>query len=296
MNTRRKFLHQSALGGAALSLAPFLNLSCMSNKGLPYADTIGLQLYTLRFQLEEDTPGTLAALKKMGYHQVELMDIRQDQEQLKIARDLGLAVNSSFFNWTAITGRGENPENLDRVIETAEASKLSHLVFGYIPKEDRGTIDDYLRIIEGLNQAGEQCQAAGMQLCYHHHSFEFGPIEGQVPFELLIEKLDPNLVKFELDVFWASIGGYDPLALMDRLQGRIRLLHLKDKKTGAADEFDESVIPHDVYKELGQGEIAMTAIIDKAVALNVEHCFVEQDRSPDPLKSVQQSLHFMETT
>jgi len=296
MNTRRKFLHQSALGGAALSLAPFLNLSCMSNKGLPYADTIGLQLYTLRFQLEEDTPGTLAALKKMGYHQVELMDIRQDQEQLKIARDLGLAVNSSFFNWTAITGRGENPESLDRVIETAEASKLAHLVFGYIPKEDRGTIDDYLRIIEGLNKAGEQCQAAGMQLCYHHHSFEFGPIEGQVPFELLIEKLDPNLVKFELDVFWASIGGYDPLALMDRLQGRIRLLHLKDKKTGAADEFDESVIPHDVYKELGQGEIAMTAIIDKAVALNVEHCFVEQDRSPNPLKSVQQSLHFMEAT
>jgi len=296
MNTRRKFLHQSALGGAALSLAPFLNLSCMSNKGLPYADTIGLQLYTLRFQLEEDTPGTLAALKKMGYHQVELMDIRQNQEQLKIARDLGLAVNSSFFNWTAITGRGENPESLDRVIETAEASKLAHLVFGYIPKEDRGTIDDYLRIIEGLNKAGEQCQAAGMQLCYHHHSFEFGPIEGQVPFELLIEKLDPNLVKFELDVFWASIGGYDPLALMDRLQGRIRLLHLKDKKTGAADEFDESVIPHDVYKELGQGEIAMTAIIDKAVALNVEHCFVEQDRSPNPLKSVQQSLHFMEAT
>lgn len=286
MNTRRKFLHQSALGGAALSLAPFLNLSCMSNKGLPYADTIGLQLYTLRFQLEEDTPGTLAALKKMGYHQVELMDIRQNQEQLKIARDLGLAVNSSFFNWTAITGRGENPESLDRVIETAEASKLAHLVFGYIPKEDRGTIDDYLRIIEGLNKAGEQCQAAGMQLCYHHHSFEFGPIEGQVPFELLIEKLDPNLVKFELDVFWASIGGYDPLALMDRLQGRIRLLHLKDKKTGAADEFDESVIPHDVYKELGQGEIEMTAIIDKAVALNVEHCFVEQDRSPNPLKSV----------
>ncbi len=266
----------------------------MTNHPLPYADTIGLQLYTVRFQLEEDTPGTLAALKHLGYHQVELMDITQDQDKLKIARDLGLAVNSSFFNWTAITGKGEQPENIDRVIDSAVSAELSHLVFGYIPKEDRNTLDDYRHVIDGLQAAGEKCQKEGIQLCYHHHSFEFEPIDGVVPFELLMEKLDPEYVQFELDVFWASIGGYDPLELMDRLEGRIRLLHLKDKKRGAADEFDESAIPHEVFQALGQGEVPMPSIIDKALALKIDHCFVEQDWSPAPLASVKQSYDYMQ--
>lgn len=294
--SRRRFLQQSLWSTASLPLLPFINSSCMTNPSLPYSDSIGLQLYTLRFQLEKDTPGTLAALKDMGYHQVELMDITQDQDKLKIARDLGLAVNSSFFNWTAITGKGEQPEDINKVIDSATKADLSHLVFGYIPKEDRGTLADYHHVIDGLHAAGEKCKQAGIQLCYHHHSFEFEPIEGIVPFELLMEKLDPELVQFELDVFWASIGGYDPLDLMDRLSGRIRLLHLKDKLRGAADEFDESVIPHEVFQELGQGEVSMKAIIEKAVAMNIDHCFVEQDWSPDPLNSVKESYAFMQGT
>lgn len=292
---RRKFLHQSLKGASSVALFPFFNASCMStNQPLPFADTIGLQLYTLRFQLEEDTPGTLAALKEMGYHQVELMDITQDQEKLKIARDLGLTVNSSFFNWTAITGKGEKVEDIDRVIDQAKAAQLSHLVFGYIPKEDRQTLADYHHVIDGLQAAGEKCNSLGIQLCYHHHSFEFEPIEGVVPFEMLMEKLDPQYVQFELDVFWASIGGYDPLVLMDRLAGRIRLLHLKDKQQGAADEFDESEIPHEAFKALGRGEVPIKAILDKAEELKIDHCFVEQDWSTDPLASVKHSYHYMQ--
>lgn len=292
---RRKFVQQSIKGASSLALLPFLNASCMTaNQPLPYADTIGLQLYTLRFQLEEDTPTTLSALKEMGYQQVELMDIAQDQEQLKIARDLGLQVNSSFFNWTAITGKGEKVEDIDRVIDLAKKAQLSHLVFGYIPKADRQTLADYHHVIEGLQAAGEKCNKEGIQLCYHHHSFEFEPIDGIVPFELLMDELDPKYVQFELDVFWASIGGYDPLALMDRLAGRIRLLHLKDKQKGATDEYDESEIPHEAFKALGRGEIPITAILDKASELQIDHCFVEQDWSPAPLASVKHSYHFMQ--
>ena len=149
-------------------------------------------------------------------------------------------------------------------------------------------------MIDGLLAAGEKCKQAGIQLCYHHHSFEFEAIDGVVPFELLMEKLDPELVQFELDVFWASIGGYDPLNLMDRLQGRIRLLHLKDKQKGAADEFDESAIPHEAFQALGKGEVPIKEILQKAVDLKIDHCFVEQDWSPAPLASIKHSYHYMQ--
>lgn len=291
---RRDFVRQGLFGATSLALLPYLNTSCMSDHPLPYAKQIGLQLYTLRFQLEEDTPGTLAALKDMGYQQVELMDIVQDQEKLKIARDLGLTVNSSFFNWTAITRKGEEVEDIDRVIDQAKAAQLSHLVFGYIPKEDRGTLDDYHHVIDGLLAAGEKCNKEGIQLCYHHHSFEFEPIDGVVPFELLMDKLDAELVQFELDVFWASIGGYDPLELMDRLAGRIRLLHLKDKQAGTVDEFDESEIPHEAFQALGKGIVPIKTILQKAQELQVDHCFVEQDWSPTPLSSVKHSYQYMQ--
>ncbi len=171
---------------------------------------------------------------------------------------------------------------------------MSHLVFGYIPKEDRKVLDDYHHIIDGLLAAGKKCKEEGIQLCYHHHSFEFEPLNGAVPFELLMEKLDPELVQFELDIFWASIGGYDLLRLMERLSDRIRLLHVKDKQEGIANEFDESAVPHEAFQALGQGIVPIKDILQKAEELKIDHCSVEQDWSEAPLASVERSYQFIQ--
>lgn len=288
MFSRRQFL---TTGSAALAGLPFLNIACMSEQLASYADTIGLQLWTVRDLLAEDAKATLSALKSVGYQQVEMMDTNQLQALKPLCDDLGLAVNSSFISWSAVTGRWDlrpdmSPITLDEIIERGKKAGLSHLVFGYMFPQERSTIDDYKKIADQLNAAGEKVQSAGMQLCYHNHSFEFKPTEGQVPFEVLIERFDKKLVQFELDVFWSKIGGLDSVALFKRIAERTRLLHLKDKKASVPTIYDETKVPVDAFQPLGRGEVDLKTIIELAAQAGVDYCFVEQDQSPDPLADV----------
>ena len=102
------------------------------------------------------------------------------------------------------------------------------------------------------------------------------------------------MVQFELDVFWASIGGYDPVQLTERIVDRIGLLHLKDKLVETPVIFDEGKVPEKAFKELGNGVVDLPTIIKIAEKAKIKYCFVEQDHSPDPLKSVRESVEYMQ--
>jgi sugar phosphate isomerase/epimerase len=170
---------------------------------------------------------------------------------------------------------------------------MAYLVFGYIGKEERQTLDQYRTYIDRLNRAGELCNRAGIILCYHNHSFEYQPIDGQMPYDLLISGLDPELVQFELDIFWASLGGYDPAKLMQRMKGQITLLHLKDKFKGTAMIYDENRVPERAFQELGDGVIDIRKVLEQAPQAGVRQCFVEQDQSPDPIASIARSRGYL---
>ncbi|MEO1517403.1 MAG: sugar phosphate isomerase/epimerase [Bacteroidota bacterium] len=297
---RRAFIRQSLIATVGL---PFLHFACndMPQKSTNrYLDNIGLQLYTVRNQMAEDPRTTIQSLREIGYQQLELMDVQSMKQVLPLAKEAGLAVNGSFFNWNFLTGNWamigqEAPQaySFENVVEDAKEAELSYLVFGYLTKGERGTIDDWKRLIDLLNAAGEKCRSAGLQLAYHNHSFEFGSVEGKVPFEMLVEGLDPDLVKFELDIFWASVGGYDPLQLINRLGKRIHLLHLKDKQKDVPVLYDEAEVPQEAFKELGNGVVDIVACMKAAEKFDVAHCHVEQDHSADPLKSVAQSIQWL---
>ncbi len=300
-NSRRKFLKNTSWAGAGLSFLSLSNIQCMFDSKSPYLDSIGLQLWSVRNQIEKDPAGTLKALAEMGYQQVELMDTRQIEKLKPIADDLGLKVNSSFMLWTTLTGNWDlvphekdQTFSFEKILEDAQKAGLSHLVFGYLMKGERDTLDHWKQRCDELNEAGRKAKEAGIQLCYHNHSFEFGPIEGEVPFEILINRLDPKAVQFELDVFWASMGGYDPVQLTDRISDRIGLLHLKDKLADIPVIFDEGQVPETAFKELGNGVVDLPAIIKIAEKAKIKHCFVEQDHSPDPMLSVGESMVYME--
>ena len=288
------------MAGINLSMLHWL-LACSEKNGAkPYAENIGIQLYTVRDQLAADPQSTLEEISKLGYKQIELMDTDQIPLLKPIAKDLGLAINSSFFSWSVLTGRWDLREEEDRtentfdqVLEDAQKAGLNHLVFGYMLPEERSTLDDYRRICPILNEAGEKCKSAGIQLCYHNHSFEFAPMEGSNGYDILIEKLDPELVKFELDVFWSDIAGVNPVALMKKLSGRIRLLHLKDKLINTPVIYDEGKVPEEAFKELGNGVVDLEGVLATAGQVGVEHCMVEQDQSPAPLESIKTSLVYM---
>jgi sugar phosphate isomerase/epimerase len=297
---RRTFLRTSAAASLSLPLVS----SAFGRANHPYVDQIGIQLYTVRNQMADDPLATLKAIKAAGYAQVEGGDPASYPAMTPMLEDVGLTSRSTFFPWPYLTGRwdlveaeGMKPAAKDfaGVVESAQKLGMDYLVFGYMRKEERQTLDDYHRIAEKLNQAGEQCNAAGIKLCYHNHAFEFEPIDGTVPYDILIDETDANKLHFELDVFWSSLAGYEPLPLMKKLGNRITLLHLKNKKRGTPLIYDESAVPDDAFQELDDGVINIKEILQLAEAIGVEQCFVEQDQSPDPIQSIAQSADYLQS-
>jgi sugar phosphate isomerase/epimerase len=295
---RRTFLKTTAAAGVAATLSqPLLAIPNLIPQDSKYKDTIGLQLWTVRNQMAEDKKATLKAIADAGYKQVELGDTNTAAELIPICKDLGMNVTSSFLNWAAICTPGaKDVPTLDKVLEEAKAAELKHLVFGYINKENRATADHYKKHAETANKFGEKCNAAGIKLCYHNHSFEFEKIEGEkTGFDLLMELFDNDCCKFELDVFWAKLGGWDPIETLNKLDGRVTQVHLKDLIKDAEICYDEGKVPHEAFKELGNGTIDMAEIMTVSEKIGVEQCHVEQDQSPDPIVSIGQSMTHLKT-
>jgi len=293
---RRSLLQTAAIGGLATLLARPLHAMKLAEGDLPYLDRIGLQLYTVRNQMADDAAATLKAVADAGYRQVELMNVDEEAVELSaIARDNGMAVHSAFMNFRAITSPDNNDgPDVEQTIDLAQRIGLRHIVFGYITKEERDTLDKCREIADRANEMGHQVRQAGMRLCYHNHSFEFEPLGGgQSSFDPFMQRFDPQKVDFELDVFWAKIGGKDPLHLMRKLAGRITQLHLKDLKDGMGTIYDEGQVPADAFQELGDGIIDMPQVIRLAEEIGVDQCHVEQDQSPAPLDSIAQSVNFL---
>ena len=304
MINRRTALSRSVYAGlvAALSrpLQAFAEES--SNDSLPYMDSIGLQLYTLRGPMGEDREGTLKAVAEAGYRQVELMSIDQDSLAIAaIARDLGMYVHSAFMDFNAIAEPGKPGSlSVDEILDIGQRIGLRHVVFGYIAKHQRDSADKCYAIADRANAAAEKSRSVGLRMCYHNHSFEFAPLKtgnAEKPettaFDIFTERFDPHQMEFELDVFWAKIGGHDPLGIMRRLAGRISQVHLKDLLADTPVIHDEGQVPKEAFEELGDGTIDMPSVMRLAKEIGVDQCHVEQDQSPDPVASIKQSVTYL---
>lgn len=260
-----------------------------------YRKDIGIQLYTLRNQIKEDVAGTLKAVAKAGYKQVEAYGFDgKESPMMKEAKANGLAVNSSHFAWECVTSpeKSKGP-SFEKILEGAKKVGLTHLVIPYLHGHERNGLEGYKKIADNCNKAADKANAAGIQLAYHNHAFEFKP-EGKSSksgFDVLIENFSCNML-FEVDVFWVKVGGVEPVKLIEQLSGRVSQLHLKDLKKGMALP-NFGGLPKDAFKELGNGQIDMEPIIEAASKANVAHCHVEQDQSPDPIASVQQSMKYL---
>lgn len=287
---RRKFVAATSVCGLTAALAKPL----MALRPAVKRNGIGLQLWTVRNQMAEDTAGTLKAVADAGYEQVELMNVLDSSDIIKAARDLGLKVRSAFINWESVGASGkEGVPKFEKIIEAAKAHDLEYLVFGYIGRDARDTASKLHKIADATNEAAEKTKAAGMKLSYHNHSFEFEAIDGdKTGFEIFMERFDEKLVNFEFDVFWAAIGGWDPVETMEKLGSRLGQIHLKDLKKDQGIVYDEGKVPTDAFQEVGDGTIDMKKVMEVAAKYNVTQFHVEQDQSPDPIASIAQSLNY----
>lgn len=240
-------------------------------------DKIALQLYTVREHTSRDMLGTLARIADQGYRAVEFAgfggvpvpDLRAALDDLNIR---AVAAHTPLDDLQADTGR---------VLADLQALGCSYAVLPYLGEERRQDVKQIRELAEMMNRTGKLYREAGLGLAYHNHAFEFAPLDGTTIFDILVEETDPELVAFELDVYWVRYGGVDPIAMLRRLSGRVPLVHIKDMAAGN-DRADAPV---------GEGIIEWREVLEACRAAGTEWYIVEQDNPTEPLADVERSLH-----
>ncbi len=256
MKTRRDFLKLTGGLAAGAVLLPTLTSA-------KKVKNVGIQLYSVRTEMLADPVGTLKALAKIGYKELESARSEkgnyyglQPKEIKKIAGDLGMTVRS---------GHVHVDNDFKRSIDSAAEAGQSYLVCSSLPSNGQ-TVDNYKKVAEIFTKAAEDCKKSKLIFGYHNHEYEFEKENGQVLYDVLLDNTDPKLVTMELDLGWVIISGNDPLAYFNKYPGRFPLWHLKDMD-GAKKE----------STEFGKGDVNILDMLRNVDKSGVKHIFVEQE-------------------
>jgi len=248
------------------------NAGHFGHDSTPRRPPFGLQLYTVRHALAQDFQNTLREISAIGYREVELYSFfnRGPSETRRALASAGLTCPSGHYTLAELRS------GLAERIARAQELGLKYMVCALLQPSERKSLDDYRRLADLFNQVGEQTGRAGVQFVYHCHNFEFTSYGGVIPLDALLRGTDPRFVAVELDTYWVSRAGRDPVACLNRYPGRFPLIHLKDMKPGHAPttDFKEGC---DAFTEVGRGAIDWKRLLQAAQATGVKHYFVEQD-------------------
>lgn len=289
---RRTFL--STLSGAALAATA---ASRLARGEEPHRiQTIGIQLYTVRDALKRDYDGTLAQLATTGYREVESgkdHDLPSPKAMRAALARHGLTSPSSHVDWESLT------TNWSKVIEDNKIMGRTYLVNPWIDENVRNKPDGWKHAAEVLNRAGETSKTAGIQLAYHNHWIEFVPLaDGKLPYDILLENLDPNLVKMEMDLGWITVGGQDPVKYFQRYPGRFVMVHVKDvhevpdTASLRAGRFAGEKMT--ILADVGKGIIDWKRIFAHSEQAGIKHYFVEHDNPTNSMETARVSYAYLE--
>ena len=273
---RKEFIKTTAVLAAGSVVLP--SFSAGAGKMKP-----GLQTYSVRNQLSEDFEGTLEYVAKVGYKHIEGFGLGPDglfrgemtpAHHAQVVRDLGMEFIATHCSYTPAA-------NARKMIDAAAEAGLEYLIVPGVPPSMRTTINNWEIIADNFNKLGELCNTNGLKFGYHNHAFEFEKIDGLIPQEIVIESTEPDLVCFEADLFWMVKGGYDPVKLIMKYPGRIKLFHVKE----ATEELEETTI--------GEGIIDFRTIFDAGKKDVLEYYFVEDERTEDPFAHIKADYDYV---
>jgi sugar phosphate isomerase/epimerase len=262
-------------------------------------EKVGVQLYTVRTDLDKDFDGTLATVAAIGYTEVEFAGyFNHTPEQVhETLKRHGLSSPAAHIDYPTVS----DPPRWAKALDDAATIGQKFLVNPWIDETVRNQPDAWKRAADVYNAAGAESQKHGIQFCYHNHNFEFYPREdmgGKLPFEYLLDTCDPKLVKMELDLCWISAAGKDPLDYFRRHPGRFPLVHVKGlKKVPAASPTPvaiDKVLP-DVTDVGHDDVIDWKRIFAQSKQAGIEHYFVEHDVPKVPLASLKNSYDYLST-
>ncbi|HKI95261.1 MAG TPA: sugar phosphate isomerase/epimerase [Gemmatimonadales bacterium] len=269
---RRSFLQTTAaamVAGRGIRLRPAQRLG-----------PLGVQLYTLRSVMSQGMDTVLSRVAAIGYTQVEFAGYfdHTPQEIRAMLDRHGLVAPSSHL------ALGDLEKDPAPIFEASRVIGLEYLTTPWIPAERRKTLDDWRRVADAFNAIGKAAKRAGFKFAFHNHDYEFQPVSGTIPYDVLLTHTDPELVNFEMDIYWIVKGGQDPLAYFARYPGRFPMLHLKDMAASAGHGF----------ADVGQGTIDFPPIFRHAGPAGVRYYFVENDQpAGSPYDSVRVSYEYL---
>jgi len=263
--SRREMLYGAAAAGLVLAA----DSVAAAPAETAVARVPGIQLYTVRAAMATDVAATLQAIAGIGYREVEFAGYfdHSPRDVRSLLKRFGLTAPSSHMDARALREDPQSP------IGTAATIGHDYVTVAWLQPDDRKTIDDYKRWADVFNRAGEVCRANGMRAAYHNHDFEFMPLQGQVPFEVLLDETDAGLVDFELDFHWVRKAGMDILEVIGKAPDRFTLSHIKDMDAAGN------------MVDVGRGTIDFATILADPRAAAIRHFFVEHDAPPDPFQS-----------
>lgn len=267
MLTRRDFLQFSAAGLGTLALS---DLAFAALKPFP----VGVQLYTVREQAEKDLPATLAHIAMIGFNEVETywnVYTHPADKLRKMIVDNGLSIHSGHFDYDGMATK----------FDYAKTLGVNYMICPMLPKDMWTSADGFKKAAAQFNKWGEQAKSMGMQFGFHNHNYEFQKFGNQTGFDILTTEADPKLVCLEMDCYWITQAGLDPVAMLKKYGSRIQLLHLKDRMSGYP---TSQMLGPDAehITEVGAGTINWKAVLETAEQTGVKHYFVERDNGKLP--------------
>lgn len=298
-SSRRDFLKMAGAAAIATLAVRDLHAATQYPLGLP----LGLQLYSLRELLPKDFDGTLKGIASAGYTEVEAAGYyAMSAQEFKQSMDAaGLHCVSGHYPLDMLQPR------LEAILEYAKEAGLQYIVCSSpslkdpskvkVSPKDPGyheawaqafTLDDWKWNAEQYNQIGRRVKAEGMKFGYHNHTTEFRKLKNVVPYDVLIQQTDPELVTFEMDCGWVAVAGYNPVEYLTKYPTRISMLHVKD--------FDLKIRKEPLQStELGRGTIDYRAIFEAAKkGGHLTHYFVEQEEfDMPPLEAIKMDAEYM---
>lgn len=214
------------------------------------------------------------------------------QEVKKIMTDNGLSVPSLHTDLDTLQ------HGMGNLAEAAHTLGSQYVVLPAIPDDKRKTIDDYKRMADVFNTIGESAKKEGIAFAYHNHGYGLKEINGQIPLQLLLDGTNPESVFLEMDVYWTTAGGADPIAYLEAYPNQYKLLHIKDmtksvRFSGDGGDSGQWIELFPYMTTAGSGVLKLDTIIAKAQQVGVKHFVVEQDMVADPAIALKKSHDYL---
>jgi len=276
---RRDFVQAFGVTFAGAAFLPRIAPSIAARKD--HLWRVGLELYSVRNAMKKDPERTLAAVRAIGYDDVELLWSfdnfgRTPQQVRETLKHEGLKAPSGHIAPEALL------KDWERSLDAAKLVGHQYLIVPSLPDETRTSLDAWRRWADRFNAAGDLARRAGIWLAFHNEPDHMKPIGGAVPYDVFVDQTDPSRVRLQLDFGNMEVGGGKPMEYLQRYRDRYWSFHVKDVvDNGSLDT------------ELGAGRVNLRALLAAIPDVQKKPCYVEQENPKDELTSVRQDYNYL---